>query len=42
MKIWNATVRFGSEGPYLEVRRGMIVEQRFPDKGPIKLIAWSY
>ena len=42
MKIWNATVRFGSEGPYLEVRRGMIVEQRFPDKSPIKLIAWSY
>jgi hypothetical protein len=42
MKIWNATARFGPQGPYMEVRKGVIVEQRFPDKGPIKLVAWSY
>ncbi len=42
MKIWNATARFGTQGPYMEIRRGVIVEQRFPDKSPIKLVAWSY
>jgi len=42
MKIWNATARFGPQGPYMEIRRGVIVEQRFPDKSPIKLVAWSY
>jgi hypothetical protein len=42
MKIWNATARWGAQGPYMEIRRGVIVEQRFPDTSPIKLVAWSY
>ncbi len=42
MKIWNATARSGAQGPYMEIRRGVIVEQRFPDTSPIKLVAWSY
>jgi len=42
MKIWNATARWGPHGPYMEVRRGVIVLQQFPEQGPIKLVAWSY
>ncbi len=42
MKIWNATARWGPQGPYLEIRRGVIVQQQFPDTSPIKLVAWSY
>jgi len=42
MKIWNATARFGPLGPHLEIRRGVIVQQQFPDTSPIKLVAWSY
>jgi len=42
MKIWNATARRGTQGPYLELRRGRIVVQTFADKGQIKLDAWSY
>jgi hypothetical protein len=42
MKIWNATVRWGPQGPYMEMRRGVIFQQQFPSQGPIKLVAWSY
>ena len=42
MKIWNATVRRGPQGPFLELRRGVIWLQDFEDKGQIKLEAWSY
>jgi len=26
----------------MEVRKGVIVQQQFPDQRPIKLVAWSY
>ena len=42
MKLWNATVRRGQYGPYMEIRRGLIWFQRFEDKGQIKFDAWSY
>ena len=42
MKIWNATARWGPQGPYMEMRRGVIFQQQFPGPGPIKLVAWSY
>jgi len=42
MKIWNATARWGSQGPFMEVRKGVIVQQQFPDQRSIKLVAWSY
>lgn len=42
MKIWNATARWGPHGPYMEIRRGVIFQQQFPNPGPIKLVAWSY
>ncbi len=42
MKVWNATVRRGQRGPFLEVRRGNIWAQDFKDNGQIKLEAWSY
>ena len=42
MKIWNATVRRGPSGPFLELRKGAIWLQNFDDKAQIKLEAWSY
>ena len=42
MKVWNATLRRGATGPYLEVRRGLIWQGDFSDKGQIKLEAWSF
>ena len=42
MKIWNATARWGAQGPYVEVRKGMIVQEQFNDKNQTKLVAWSY
>ncbi|HYM05921.1 MAG TPA: hypothetical protein VEU11_05120 [Terriglobales bacterium] len=42
MKIWNATARWGPHGPFMEIRRGVIVQQQFPSSSPIKLDAWSY
>ena len=42
MKIWNATARWGAQGPYVEVRRGIIVQEQFSDKSPTKLVAWGY
>jgi len=42
MKVWNATLRRGSAGPYLEVRKGVIWQADFSDKGRIKMDAWSF
>ena len=42
MKIWNATARWGPQGPYMEIRKGVISLQQFPSQSPIKLVAWSY
>jgi len=42
MKIWSATARWGPHGPYMEIRRGVIVLQQFPAQGTIKLVAWSF
>lgn len=42
MKVWNATVRYGKEGPFLEVRRNIVWLQDFADKTEIKYDAWSY
>jgi hypothetical protein len=42
MKIWNATLRRGAAGPYLEARRGLIWQGDFNDKAQIKLEAWSF
>ncbi|MBI3665233.1 MAG: hypothetical protein HY236_03245 [Acidobacteria bacterium] len=42
MKIWNATVRRGLSGPYVEMRNGVVEQHDLADKGQIKLEAWSY
>jgi hypothetical protein len=42
MKIWNATARWGAQGPYMEIRKGVIVRDQFSDKAPVKLVAWGY
>ena len=42
MKIWNATLRRGATGPYLEMRKGVIWQADFKDKGQITLEAWSF
>lgn len=42
MKLWNATIRRGQRGPYMEIRRGLIWLQRLEDKGQIKFEAWGY
>jgi hypothetical protein len=42
MKIWNATVRRGAQGPYLELRRGRLWLENFADKGQFKIDAWSF
>jgi len=42
MRVWNATMRRGQQGPYLEVRRGRIWRMDFADKAAIKFDAWSY
>lgn len=42
MKIWNATVRRGAQGPYIEVRRGSVWQERIDDKAQLKLDAWSF
>ena len=42
MKVWNATMRRGTAGPYLEVRKGLIWHADFSDKGQIKMDAWSF
>ena len=42
MKIWNATIRRGATGPFLEFRKGRPWLQDFEDKSQIKFDAWSY
>ena len=42
MRVWNATVRRGQQGPFLEVRRGNIWLQSLADKSEIKFDAWSF
>jgi len=42
MKIWNATLRRGPTGPYLEVRKGSIWQADFTDKAQVKLECWSF
>ncbi len=42
MKIWNATVRRGPQGPFLEVRRGAIWLLDLTDKAELKFDAWSF
>ena len=42
MKIWNATVRRGPTGPYLEIRKGRVWQAAFTDKVEIKMDAWSF
>lgn len=42
MKIWNATIRRGQLGPFLEMRKGQVVQEQFNDKGQLKLDAWSF
>ncbi|MEK7406392.1 MAG: carboxypeptidase-like regulatory domain-containing protein [Acidobacteriota bacterium] len=42
MKIWNATARWGKNGPYMELRRGFLWLQKIDDKTAIKFDAWSY
>ena len=41
-KVWNATVRRGPQGPFLELRRGAIWLQNVNDKSEVKLEGWSY
>ena len=42
MKVWNATLRRGQQGPYLEVRRNTVWLQDFEDNCQIKFEAWSF
>lgn len=42
MKIWNATIRSGRQGPYLEMRRNRIWKQKIQGNTQMKLEAWSY
>jgi hypothetical protein len=42
MKIWNATARRGAQGFHMEIRRGVIWQNSFDDKGQVKLEAWSF
>ncbi len=42
MKIWNATVRSGRQGPYLEMRKNVIWRQDFQKDAQIKFEAWSF
>jgi hypothetical protein len=42
MKLWNATVRRGKQGPFLEVRRAVVWLHELADKSEIKFDAWSF
>lgn len=42
MKIWNATVRRGQNGPYMEIRRGLIWLQKLEDGSQIRFETWSF
>jgi hypothetical protein len=41
MRIWNASAR-RSQGPTVEVRKGVIWQEKFDDKKEIKLVGWSF
>ena len=41
MSIYNATVRTGSSGPYVELRQGQLVTAKLEDNAEIKIDAWS-
>ena len=41
-KIWNASVRRGRRGPYLEMRKNEIRRWKFPQDSDITLEAWSF
>lgn len=42
MRIWNATVRSGRQGPYLEMRRNKIWKQDIQKDTQLKVEAWSF
>ena len=42
MKIWNATIRQGPGGPYMEIRRNVLWTGQFDDNSEIKFEAWGY
>ncbi|MBS1855927.1 MAG: carboxypeptidase regulatory-like domain-containing protein [Acidobacteria bacterium] len=42
MKVWNATVRRGPQGPFLELRRGRVWLTDFEDKRQVRFESWSY
>lgn len=42
MKVWNASVRRGPQGPFLELRRGRVWLENFNDKSEIKFEAWGF
>ena len=42
MKVWNATARRGKQGPFLEIRRNVIVLFDLADKSQVKFDAWSF
>ena len=42
MHVWNATIRYGRQGLYMKIRKGLIWQQRLDDKSQIKLEAWSF
>jgi hypothetical protein len=42
MRIWNATVRHGAHGLCLEIRKGVLWQERLDGKSRIRLMAWSY
>ncbi len=42
MRIWNATVRRGTSGPYLEFRKGHLWEVSFTDKADLRFEAWGF
>lgn len=42
MKIWNASIRSGRQGPYLEMRKNQIWRQDFQKDTQIKFEAWSF
>ena len=41
-KIWHASVRQGSRGPFLEMRKNKIQRWNFPQDSNITLEAWSF
>ena len=42
MTIWNASVRSGRQGPFLEMRRNKIWSQDFQRETQLKFEAWSF